>query len=169
MTARLKFIALAICIAALAACDRIDSTRIPIYPVNLDLGTTGYWVTYGVHSYGEYRTFIREKRLPSNFPFTANTYTGFGGILLISGYNFVTQDYNTPLAYDLACPVEAKNSVIVTIDPKTFDAICPTCGSHFNVVEGGGTPTSGPALQKKFGLQRYVVTASISGGFTVTR
>ena len=158
-------------IIALASCDDIKNSRTPVWPVNINIGTTGQWVTYGVHAYGEYRMFNKSLGLPTNpsYPYTANTYTGFGGVLLILGYNFTTNDYSTPMAFDLSCPVENTPDTRVKIDANNYDAVCPVCGSHYSVIEGGGTPLSGPALQKKYGLQRYRVTKTTTGGYIISR
>jgi hypothetical protein len=165
---RTALILSALIMLALTGCDKVDSTsRIPTYQVAIRLNSTGLWNTYGVHSYGESVRFSRDKGIPANYSYTATTYTGFGGVLLICGYNFVSGDYNSPLAYDLACPVEAKSSVIVSVN-SDYEAVCPVCGSHFNVTEGGGGPISGPALTKKYGLQRYTVTAATNGGYVIT-
>ena len=159
----------ALCIIFLLSCEKIDNKRIPGVGVNIELNNTGLWDTYGVHGYGQYRYFIKSQRLPVNFSYSALTYTGFGGVLLISGYNSQTGDYNSPLAYDLSCPVEAKNNIIVSIDSNTFEAVCPSCGSHYNVCEGSGTPVSGKALEYKYGMQRYQVIPQGLGGYTIVR
>lgn len=148
------------------SCNHIDSSRIPAMPVNIQLDNTGLWNTYGVFSYGQYRMFIKSKKLPSNFSYSALSYTGFGGVLLISGND--NGDYNTPLAYDLACPVEAKESVIVGINSK-YEAVCPVCGSVYNVCEGYGAPVSGRALDLHYGLQRFRVYPASLGGYIIGR
>lgn len=151
----------------LCGCEKIDSNRIPACSVNLPLDNQALWDTYGVHGYGQSRRFVREIHEPGNFPYNALTYTGFGGILLISGLE--GQDYNTPLAYDLACPVEVKSDVRVYIDSETFEAVCPECGSRYDVCEGRGRPVSGEAHQRNFGMEMYRVVPATYGGYTVVR
>ena len=160
-------LALVAALFVVVACEQIDNYRIPAAPVNIELTNQGLWDTYGVHSFGQYRMFIRELHQPSNYSYTANTYTGFGGILLISGY--FNGDYNVPLAYDLACPVEVKNNIRVTIDPENHQAVCPTCGSRFDVTEGEGRPVSGKALEMKCGMQRYHAYPAQYGGYLIAR
>ena len=140
------------------ACDTIDSKVIPRYTVRIDLGSYALWNTYGVGGMGEYRIFNRDKRLPSNFPYNVNTYTGYGGVLLMMGID-------RPLAYDLACPVEASQDVILSIDPTNFDAVCPRCGSHYNPLTGDGGPVSGVAINNKVGMRQYTVMPSNGGYF----
>lgn len=152
---------------ALGACDSVDDDRIPPLPVTIRLSNTGLWNTYGVTGFGQYRYFIRQLREPSNFPFTEQTYTGFGGVLLIGGMDPFTADTQVPLAYDLACPVERKSDVRVIIDGERFDAVCPVCGSHYDVVMAGGAPVSGPATEKKYGMKRYTCIPTAAGGYDI--
>ena len=154
---------------SLSSCEKVDNKRIPAVGVNVELNNTGLWDTYGVHGYGQYRYFIKSQRIPGNFAYSVSSYTGFGGVLLISGYNSLTGDYNSPLAYDLSCPVEAKSNITVSIDSNTFEAVCPACGSHYNVCEGSGAPVSGKALEYKYGMQRYQVIPQGLGGYTIVR
>lgn len=153
------------------SCNTIDDERIPALAVNIQLNNIGMWNTYGVAGFGQYRYFIRENREPSNFPYSQTTYTGFGGVLLIGGMDPFTSETNVPLAYDLACPVECKQNVRVFVDEETLEAVCPQCGSHYNVVTGGGAPLSGAALtgSVKYRLQPYQCIGSPNGGYTITR
>lgn len=162
-----------ICLLSLffVSCDGLDNDRIPAVAVNIAISDIGQWNTYGVSAYGEYKYFIRESRLPSNFPYTETTYTGYGGVLLIGGMDPFTAETNVPLAYDLACPVECKPSVRVAIDPNTLEAVCPQCGSHYDVVMTGGAPVDGPALtgEIKYKLQSYTCSPTASGGYIIRR
>lgn len=152
---------------AMASCEHINNKEVPEFTVRLDLGTYAVWNTYGVSGVGDYRYFNRDKKIPSNFPYNINTYTGFGGILLIQGLDASTGSY-APIAFDAACPVENTMDVIVGIDSENFDAICPKCGSHYDVLMGGGGPKSGVALTHKFGLRSLKVRASTNGGYFIT-
>ena len=158
---------LLIAVAGAVACTSIDDKRTPAYQVNIRLNSVGLWDTYGVHGMGDYRVFSLRKKQPSNFPFTANTYTGFAGVLLLMGYDFTTQTYNTPVAFEIACPVENRVDVTVDYNADTFEAVCPKCGSHYNVLEGGGAAVSGTAYERHYGLTRYRVTAD-NGGYLIT-
>lgn len=151
------------------SCSTIDDDRIPSLPVNINLTTTDLWVTYGVAGYGDYRYFIASLREPRNFPFTDRTTTGYGGVLLVSGVNPYTMEAGVPLAYDLSCPVECKPDTRVSMQPDdmSYVAVCPECGSHYDVIELGGSPTSGPALSRKLGLRRYECRQSGYGGYLI--
>ena len=117
------------------------------------------WGTYGVNGVGDYRIFNREKGIPANFPYNINTYTGFGGVLLMMGIH-------GPLAYDLACPVEASHDIILSIDNNNFEAVCPRCASRYNPLSGAGGPVSGVAINNKVGMRQYHVYTS-NGGYLI--
>ena len=150
-------------------CNSVDDNRIPTMPVNINLGSHALWNTYGVSGYGNYRLFIRELREPRNFAWTERTATGYGGVLLISGVNPFTLEAGVPLAYDLACPVERKPDIRVQIEsPEQIPiAVCPKCGSSYDVTERGGSPLAGVALGEKVGLTRYECRESPSGGYQI--
>ena len=154
-------------IIMLAACNKVDNHVVPNFMVRINLGTYALWTTYGVNGVGEYMIFNREKQLPKNFAYTANTYTGYGGVLLIKGLDVSTSTYE-PLAYDLACPVEYRADVVLSIDPDNFEAFCPKCNSRYNVLTGSGGPVKGTALAQKVGLRTYKVYASTNGGYIIT-
>ncbi len=160
-------ISLLLLLFVVLSCESIDDSRIPATAVNIEIDDQGLWNTYGVHSYGEYRYFVKQEQQPSNFPYTALTYTGFGGVLLVSGYS--NGNYNVPLAYDMACPVEARYNVRLRFDQQNLNAYCPKCNSRYDVCEGSGRPISGEALNKNYGLQRYRVVAASFGGYVIVR
>lgn len=150
-------------------CHSIDDERIPSMPVSINLSDAGQWNAYGVAGFGLFRYFIPSLRQPSGFSYTANTATGYGGVLLIGGMNPYTLETNVPLAYDLSCPVERKPDIRVQVDPATFEAICPKCGSHYDVTMQGGAPVSGEATwgKHKYGLTRYECVRSVNGGYMI--
>jgi hypothetical protein len=142
-----------------SACDHIDNKSVPRFTVRIDLGNVALWNTYGVNGMGDYRIFNREKGIPSNFPYNVNTFTGYGGVLLMMGIE-------SPMAYDLSCPVEVSRDVILTINPENYDAVCPRCGSRFNPLTGAGGPLSGVAINNKVGMRQYRVIPS-NGGYII--
>ena len=152
-----------------AGCTQIDDNRIPSVPVSINLADAGLWNVYGVSGFGVWRTFERDLGLPQGFHYTGTTYTGYGGILLIGGMDQFNSDTDTPLAYDLSCPVECRRDVRVRIDEKTLDAVCPVCDSHYNVVMQGGAATSGKAYSHKprYGLRRYECIPAQLGGYMI--
>ena len=156
----LTVVATLLAIVPLGGCDHIDNKTVPRFTVRIDLGNYAMWSTYGVNGMGQYRIFNRDKHLPSNFPYNVNTFTGYGGVLLIMGMD-------GPLAYDLACPVEISQNVILSINNENFEAVCPRCNSHFDPLMGAGGPVSGVAINNKVGMRQYRVTPS-GGGFVIS-
>lgn len=164
MTKRNTTIALALAALALTTgCQSIDDNRIPAVQVSVVFSTVGEWNTYGVGGALEYRRFIRSENIPANFPYTATTYTGFGGILLVGDI------YGEPKAYDLSCPVECKKDVRIAVDRDNNIAECPVCHSTYDVFSNDGYPLSGLAAQRGYGLQRYHVTRGASNYYMILR
>ncbi len=158
----LATIAVIVCLVASAGCSRIDDTRLPAVSVNITFTSQGLWERYGVNGALEYRSFIRTRTMkyPADFPFTDATYTGFGGILLVSNL------YGMPMAYDLACPYEASPEIRVHVDADALDAVCDHCHSTYDIFGGEGRPTSGPAADRGYGLTRYRVLDGAPGTLT---
>lgn len=151
---RIKSLFLAfIAVCAMSSCDRVDSNRLPAMPVNIVFQTVGVWDYYGVPGALETRKFIRnsKEQVPADFPYTVSTYTGFGGVLLCGDL------YGNPVAYDLACPVECRADVRIEVDRDGNVAYCPMCGSTYSIFENYGSPLSGLAAERGYGLQRYKV------------
>ncbi len=159
-------------LAILASCQTVDDDRIPSLAVNVNISDAALWNTYGVAGFGDSRRFIisSTERVPSGFPYNMQSATGFGGILLISGMDPFTNTTDAPLAYDLACPVECKPNIRVAIEGDLYQAICPVCGSRYDVTMQGGSPVSGPAAEgkQKLGLRRYQCLSTSLGGYIIT-
>ncbi len=169
---------LAGCLALLAVtavaggCHEVNDDRIPSMPVNINLGDPGVWATYGVSGFGLSRNFIMQTvpTSPAGFPYSADSRTGYGGVLLIGGMDPFSADTNVVLAYDLSCPVERKPEIRVHIEGDTYQAVCAVCGSHYDVTMAGGAPLSGPAAQKgkQYGLRRYRCLPTGFGGYIIS-
>lgn len=148
--------------AILSGCDTLDDDRIPAAEVNISFTTVAEWNVYGVASALDYRTFIPEQHLPAGFYYTASTYCGFGGVLLVGDV------MGTPQAYDLACPVECRRDVRVRINKATNLAECPLCHSTYDVFSLYGHPAGGEAADKGYGLRRYHVGPGV-GSYMLIR
>ena len=118
------------------------------YSTFMEITLQAWWLPYQVESVSQTNFYIREKGLPSNFPYDLNTYTGFGGVLLMMGIE-------GPMANDLSCPVEATQNIVLSIDADNFEAICSSCGSRYNPLTGAGGPVSGVAIKNKVGMWQY--------------
>lgn len=136
--------------AAVTSCSDSAGNRIPPAPVRITFFTVGDWTTYGVTGATDYVYFTREPRQPADFPFTAITETGWGGVVLVSDI------LGQPRAYDMSCPVEAKRDVRIRVDQAKAIAICDKCGSTYSIFELGSA-LSGPAAADGWGLQAYTV------------
>lgn len=169
----LKFAALLTLSIGLASCHTVDDQRLPNMPVNISIADAGMWNTFGVSGFGSNRNFIlltTGEHIPASFPFNSRSATGFGGVLLIEGLDPFTLMGGTPLAYDLACPVERQADIRVFVEPETYYAVCPVCGSVYDVTLGMGAPVAGPAAtgKYKYGLKNYSCLPSGSGGYYIT-
>lgn len=153
-------------------CTTIDSGRIPSYPVYIMLSPLPVWEKYGATGFGESRRFIKELSVPADFAWIDRTRTGYGGVLLVSGVDPYTTEAGVPIAYDLSCPVEHSRDIRVEMHPGNPLPIarCPKCKSEYNVLEGGGCPTAGPAFDRGYGLRMYrcVSPTDGSGGYLLT-
>lgn len=146
------------------SCDSVDDDRLPPAPVRIAFNTVAEWDLYGNPPALEYRTFIKEQRIPANFSYTALTETGYGGVIIVGNA------FGMPLAFDLACPYEARKDTRIAIDSEKNEAYCPVCGSRYDIFANYGVPLSGPAAEHGYGLQRYKVGAGAAGEYMlVTR
>lgn len=158
---------------AVTACESVDQQRVPDLAVNLNLTPLPVWQNYGpTQNPGDARRFILAEREPSGFPWMAQTRTGYGGLLIVWGFDPFTSD-PTALAYDLSCPVECKPDVrVAMVEGDDFPvAQCPLCKSRYDVVQRGGAPISGKALQQNWGLRSYLCVPPANadlGGFLIT-
>lgn len=141
-------------------CDSVDDDRIPPMPVYISFSTEPDWEVYGVTGACSSRNFIRDLKEPSNYPWTAMTYTGFGGVLLVSDIN------GDPQAYDLACPYECRKDVRIYVG-EDLKAHCSGCGSVYDVFTNYGSPLSGPAAEDGYALQRYSVGRGQQGEYRI--
>ena len=151
-------------------CESVDDQRIPNMPVNISIANAGLWNSYGVSGYGTNRNFIVTKRIPSGFPYASNSASGFGGVLLIEGLDPFMGNTSMPLAYDLACPVERNPETRVSVDPDSYLAKCPVCGSTYDVTMQKGAATAGPAAtgNYRYALKSYYCIESGYGGYLIT-
>ena len=149
--------------AMFSACDEVDFDRVTPTNVRLSFDTQAEWTRYGTPGALDHKRFILDgsTRVPADYPWTALTYTGFGGILLVADIS------GAPYAYDLACPVELSREVRLEIDDATHEAYCPVCGSHYSVFTNYGAPVSGRARELKRGLRRFNVGPGMNGEFMV--
>lgn len=143
---------------ALTGCDTVDNRRLPTPYVHLVFNTQSDWVVHGVSGAGTYKYFNKDKRLPANFPYTAASLTGTGGVLLCTTF------LGEPVAYDAACPVECRGDIIVKVNADLL-AECQRCHSCYDIFSLGGAPVSGEAARQGYGMQTYRVTPGRQGEY----
>lgn len=159
--------AVLLCAAALSAallsgCHHVDNKRTPPAAVWIPFQNQAMWDQYGVTGSYTYRYFIPQEKKPQGFFYTAVMRTGYGGILLVASAKAEA------LAYDLSCPVENSPDVRVYIDEdQRYEAVCPKCGSHYDVFQSYGAPLSGKAAEIGYGLTTYMVGAGPNGEYRV--
>ncbi len=165
MSGKIKSIILCTLAAiGLAGCHSVElKDNLVGGPVYVPLTTEGDWALYGVGGALQSRRFIREDLVPSGYPYQEFCYTGFGGVLLVSTVHSAYR------VYDLSCPVERSPKIRVAINDDNF-AICPKCGSVYDVFElqsGPGHPVSGPALDRGYALTPYRLLFNVDNRFAL--
>lgn len=163
-------ISLWILLLAVGACESVNDTRIPSMPVYINLSDPGMWNSYGVAGFGDFNYFVFQsgsQREPSGFPYVDTSATGYGGVLLIEGMDPFMLETLVPMAYDMSCPVEKSPTIRVRIDPETYEAVCPVCGSHYDVTMGAGAPVAGVAVTDHYGLRRYYCHRTVTNGYII--
>ena len=131
----------------LLSCADTIETRIPYRIVSLELDLT-------------YPDFFFNDTATTEIYTQANIdqdreQTGFGGVLVYHGLS--SNGTGAFFAFDAACPHEASANVIVDVDESAVYAICPKCGSKFELLNGIGNPVEGPCAEEKQALKQYVV------------
>jgi nitrite reductase/ring-hydroxylating ferredoxin subunit len=59
---------------------------------------------------------------------------GFGGVLVVHNM------FGEYKAFDLSCPYEARQDVLIKVDNEILYAVCPVCGTKYDVGTGYGAP-----------------------------
>ncbi|MDE5967874.1 MAG: hypothetical protein K2G64_02095 [Muribaculaceae bacterium] len=148
----------AMLVGFLSGCESVDNDRIPPFNVYIPFNSQAEWITYGVSGAADYRIFHKNTRMPAGYPWSVQSASGYGGVLLCTDLSA------DPVAYDLSCPVECKQDIRIQVDTEAFNARCPVCGSTYDIFGANhGAPLSGPAAERHYGLQVYPV---ISNGAT---
>ena len=123
----------------LLSCADTIETRIPYRIVSLELDLT--YQDKALNAIQAYKIYTQ-----ANID-QDREQTGFGGVLVYHGLS----------SNGTACPHEASANVIVEVDESAVYAICPKCGSKFELLNGIGNPVEGPCAEEKQALKQYVV------------
>ena len=120
---------------SISSCREEEENPIPEHNVNVCTPYTDFMQLRNAGSHIEYKY--------GNY-YAAGTLLGYGGILIF-------RDYDNKLhAADLACPVEADNTITVEVNMPY--AVCPKCNTKYDLTFGFCSPVSGPG---KFPLKIY--------------
>lgn len=128
-----------------------STIQFPDAKVYIPFFTQSQWEVFGVTSACTWRFFSLPMNKPANYNYGENTATGLGGIFLVSDVG------GNALAYDAACPVEAKADITIWLNSETGIARCASCGSEYDLFQLGGFPVSGKAAELHYTLKRYEV------------
>jgi nitrite reductase/ring-hydroxylating ferredoxin subunit len=134
----------------ISSCDKTYVSNIPNYPVFLELDLR--FEDRDLVPIQAYKIFTSQNINQ------AVERTGYGGVLVYHGLNNMGSD--SYYAFDISCPHEANRSVVVAVDDAGIYAICPKCGSKYELLNGIGNPVSGPSQQEGYYLKPYIVSAS---------
>lgn len=127
-------------VCILSSCEDITESVVPSVKVEATLNT--YTTDKELATPGGHKLIpVRTNESP---------YVGYGGLLVVHGYLD-----NAIYAYDLACPVENKPNVKLSII-EGIKAKCSQCGSEFDgVFYGNALPSAGKAKENKLILRSY--------------
>ena len=137
------------CILMLTFSCGIEENPIPSVPVylNLDLNLEDKELR-PIPSYKEYGSRNINPGLGER--------AGFGGVLVVHN---VFDEFK---AFDRTCPYEANPSITVEVDNEVLYAVCPKCGTKYDIA-GSGAPNG----SSKHYLRQYSVT--INGNRLIVR
>ncbi|HIX26595.1 MAG TPA: hypothetical protein H9859_03015 [Candidatus Barnesiella excrementigallinarum] len=143
-------------------CDRGDRDRIPAAAVRVEFASQAMWNQYGVSGSFIHRRFILSQKIPTGFPYTLSSATGYGGLML------VTNEHAVPFVYDLCCPVEINSNIRIEFDEENLCLRCPKCGSTYDI--STGAPMTGAAQEGRYFLQSYQIAPyGTAGGQLIFR
>lgn len=122
----IKYSLLGSLLLSVASCDDEETSSIPNCRVELVTPYSDYMKLRNAGSYVVYE---------KNGFYAAGTRLGYGGVLIFRDYDGVLH------ACDLACPVEANESV--TVEVSMPYAVCPKCGTKYDLTFGFCSPVNG--------------------------
>lgn len=122
-----------------ASCESNYVSSIPDYPVYMELNLASTYPNFRDNP-NQYLVFKQ--------PVNANERVGYGGLLI---YCKLIPDDKPYSAFDLACPYEVDHTIKV-VPNDMGQAVCPECGTIYDISAGIGNPTEGPAKET---LRRY--------------
>lgn len=143
-----RFLSCLLLLLATGACSKYEESNIPYAPVflNIDL------------RYEDKDLVGLYKHKSITAPRTAAERAGYSGVLVICGINTTTGG-TTYYAFDLCCPHEAKKNIMIEAN-DAGKAVCPECGTEYEIGYGTGAPTEGVS---RYPLRKYAVSQKSPG------
>ena len=137
------FLSLCCLMYIFTSCTKVEDNPIPNYRVYLNLDLTFEDKDLkAIPSYKEYSV--------KDINVIQGESVGYGGVLVVHN---MLGEYQ---AFDRACPYEVRSNVLVEVDNEILYAVCPVCGTKFDIGTGNGSPNGA----SKFYLLRRNVTQS---------
>lgn len=99
---------------------KTEENPIPSYPVRLNLDLT--YKDKELKAIPAYKEYTNQ-----NINITLGERIGYGGVLVI---HTMLGEYK---AFDRACPYEANANVTVQVDEELLYAVCPKCGTKYEI------------------------------------
>lgn len=145
----MKYTRIIVCLLfiIISSCDKKYVSNIPDFPVYLELDLS--FEDKELVAPQAYKVFTSQNINQ------AIERAGYGGVLVYHGLNNTAT--TTYYAFDISCPHEASRSVTVEVDDARIYAVCPKCGSKYELLNGIGNPVSGPSQQEGYYLKSYNV------------
>ena len=130
------------------ACDKSYESSIPSVQFSLSYSTSTFPI---ITTPGQFdKVNMNGKSTRYNHTFNRPPY-GYAGILL--GKSVFSTDNNEYVAFDAACPVEARRDVSVNLELDGLGtAICPTCQTKYNLSNGGFPEGIGTEYLKRYNV-----------------
>ncbi len=141
----MKRILFALSVLLFSACYTNFDSSIPDYPVYLELDLT--YEDNELNAIQAYKLY-----LPTSVN-QAVERTGYGGVLVYHGLSS-TGSSEAYYAFDASCPVECKTTIRVEVDDDAINAVCPNCGTKYEIINGIGHPVEGEGTET---LKQYNV------------
>lgn len=131
-----KYLFLLLLATTVASCDDKYISSVPDMPV---------FLTIDLNVHNTFRN-SNNRALVFDKPIKQGEAVGYGGLLV---YTTTDSKY---MAWDMACPHEKDQKAIVELEQKNtndnvYYAICPVCGSKYELLYGIGNPISGPSKE----------------------
>jgi nitrite reductase/ring-hydroxylating ferredoxin subunit len=139
MLKKLFFIWLTLLVSG--ACDKVQNP-IPSMSVYLELDVSTK--DRELRGYPSYKEYTKSNINPSK------ERIGFGGVLVV---HTIVGEY---VAFDRACPYEANSTIAVEVDEDILNAVCPRCGTKYDIATFPGAPNG----KSEHYLRQYSITVS---------